>query len=192
MARRAHGQSGSVDGNVPTKNGGETSKSGNETRTNTKSTEPSKILSLNAQGLIKTDTKWKVEMIKEYVHENNIILMNFTETWLKKEIQDEKIPNFTTFRADRKGGKLRGGGAAIYLRDGLEAQVLAEEYVDSCEMIAIFIEKNQCYKYSNIQTSGHKSNNLYTHAEKGGKNNDGYEKARTYSNYHRRLQFSIH
>ena len=80
-------------------------------------------------------------MIKEYVHENNIILMNFTETWLKKEIQDEKIPNFTTFRADRKGGKLRGGGAAIYLRDGLEAQVLAEEFVDSCEMIAIFIEK---------------------------------------------------
>merc|ERR1712180_453094 len=91
MARRAHGQSGRVDGNVPTKNGGETSKSGNETRTNTKSTEPSKILSLNAQGLIKTDTKWKVEMIKEYVHENNIILMNFTETWLKKEIQDEPI-----------------------------------------------------------------------------------------------------
>ena len=76
-----------------------------------------------------------------YVHENNIILMNFTETWLKKEMQDEKIPNFTTFRADRKGGKSRGGGAAIYLRDGLEAQVLAEEYVDSCEMIAIFIEK---------------------------------------------------
>ena len=70
-------------------------------------------------------------MIKEYVHENNIILMNFTETWLKKEIQDEKIPNFTTFRADRKGGKSRGGGAAIYLRDGLEAQVLAEEFVDS-------------------------------------------------------------
>ena len=68
MARRAHGQRGSVDGNVPTKNGGETSKSGNETRTNTKSTEPSKILSLNAQGLIKTDTKWKVDMIKEYVH----------------------------------------------------------------------------------------------------------------------------
>ena len=72
MARRAHGQRGSVDGNVPTKNGGETSKSGNETRTNTKSTEPSKILSLNAQGLIKTDMKWKVEMIKEYVHENRV------------------------------------------------------------------------------------------------------------------------
>merc|ERR1712240_430113 len=171
MARRAHGQSGRVDGNVPTKNGGETSKSGNETRTNTKSTEPSKILSLNAQGLIKTDTKWKVEMIKEYVHENNIILMNFTETWLKKEIQDEKIPSLTTFRADRKGGKLRGGGAAIYLRDELEAKVLAEEYVDSCEMIAILIEKNQCYKYSDIQTTRHtKATTFIPMLKKGRKN----------------------
>ena len=80
-------------------------------------------------------------MIKEYVHGNNIILMNFTETWLKKNIQDEKITNFTTFRADRKGGKSKGGGAAIYLRDDFEAQVLAEEFVESCEMIAIFIEK---------------------------------------------------
>ena len=92
-------------------------------------------------------------MIKEYVHGNNIILMNFTETWLKKNIQDEKITNFTTFRADRKGGKSKGGGAAIYLRDDFEAQVLAEEFVESCEMIAIFIEKNQCHKHSDIQTT---------------------------------------
>ena len=140
MDGKAHGQSGSVNREVP-KTGGETNKRRYETRRNTKEYEPSKILSLNAQGLIKTDTKWKVDMLKEYVHKNNIFLMNLTETWLKKEIQDEKIPNFTTFRADRKGGKSRGGGAAIYLRDGLEAQVLAEEYVDSCEMIAIFIEK---------------------------------------------------
>ena len=76
-------------------------------------TEPAKLLSLNAQGLVTKKTKWKVDMIKEYVHVNNIILMNFTETWLKKKIQDEKIINFNTFRADRKGGKSKGGGAAI-------------------------------------------------------------------------------
>ena len=108
MDGKAHGQSGSVNREVP-KTGGETNKRRYETRRNTKEYEPSKILSLNAQGLIKTDTKWKVDMLKEYVHKNNIFLMNLTETWLKKEIQDEKIPNFTTFRADRKGGKLRGG-----------------------------------------------------------------------------------
>ena len=112
-----------------------------ETRKNNEKTGPAKLISLNAQGLVTKKTKWKVDMIKEYVHGNNIILMNFTETWLKKNIQDEKITNFTTFRADRKGGKSKGGGAAIYLRDDLEAQVLAEEFVESCEMIAIFIEK---------------------------------------------------
>merc|ERR1712081_171529 len=91
MDEKAHGQSRSVDREVP-KNGGETNKRRYETRRNTKEYEPSKILSLNAQGLIKTDTKWKVDMLKEYVHKNNIFLMNLTETWLKKEIQDEKIP----------------------------------------------------------------------------------------------------
>ena len=43
--------------------------------------------------------------------------MNFTETWLKKEIQDDKIPGFTTFRSDRNSKKkVKGGGAAIYLK----------------------------------------------------------------------------
>ena len=54
-------------------------------------------------------------MLKEYVSENNIVIMNFTETWLKEEDQDEKIPKYTTFRGDRKRGKTKGGGAAIYI-----------------------------------------------------------------------------
>ena len=53
-------------------------------------------------------------MLKEYVSENNIVIMNFTETWLKEEDQDEKIPNYVTFRGDRKGGKTKGG-VAIYI-----------------------------------------------------------------------------
>ena len=80
-------------------------------------------------------------MLKEYVSENNIIIMNLTETWLKEEDQDEKIPNYTTFRSDRKGGKTKGGGTAIYLRNGFEAKVILEDYVESCEIIAIHIEK---------------------------------------------------
>ena len=99
------------------------------------------ILCLNVQGLLNKDTKWKVDMLKEYVSENNIIIMNLTETWLKEEDQDEKIPNYTTFRSDRKGGKTKGGGAAIYLRDGLEAKVILEDYVESCEIVAVHIEK---------------------------------------------------
>ena len=67
--------------------------------------------------------------------------MNLTETWLKKEIQDKKIPKFTTYRSDRKGGKTKGGGAAIYLKDGFEAKVIMEDYVESCEIIGIHIDK---------------------------------------------------
>ena len=41
-------------------------------------------------------------MLKEHVSVNNIVIMNFTETWLKKENQDEKISNYVIFRGDRK------------------------------------------------------------------------------------------
>ena len=44
-----------------------------------------KLLYLNARGLINKYTRWKVDALKEYVSTNNIILMNFTETWLKKK-----------------------------------------------------------------------------------------------------------
>jgi len=74
------------------------------------------MLCLNAQGLMNENTRWKIDALKEYVSANNIILMNFTETWLKKKMQDEKIPNFTTFRCDRKSKKSKGGGTAIYLK----------------------------------------------------------------------------
>ena len=80
-------------------------------------------------------------MLKDYVSENNIIIMNLTETWLKKEDQDEKIPNYVTFRGDRKGGKTKGGGVAIYIRDGFEGKVILEDYVESCEIVAVYIEK---------------------------------------------------
>ena len=77
--------------------------------------EPPKILCWNAHGLISTDKKWKIDALKEQVSVNNTFLMNFTETWLKKEIQDNRIPGFTIFRRDRNNKKkVIGGGAAIY------------------------------------------------------------------------------
>ena len=86
------------------------------------------------------NTRWKVDALKEYVNTNGIILMNFTETWLKKKMQDEKIPNYTTFRCDRKSKKSKGGGTAIYLKDGFEARLLLEDRVESCEIVAVHIE----------------------------------------------------
>ncbi len=50
--------------------------------------------------------------------------MNITETKLNKEIQDDKIPNFRTFRSDRKDGKTSGGGTAIYVKDWFEAKLI--------------------------------------------------------------------
>ena len=99
------------------------------------------MLCLNAQGLVNENTRWKIDALKEYVNTNNIILMNFTETWLKKKMQDEKIPNFTTFRCDRKSKKSKGGGTAIYLKNGFEARLLLEDRVESCEIVAIHIER---------------------------------------------------
>ena len=80
-------------------------------------------------------------MLKEYVRVNNDVIVNITETWLKKEDQDVGIPNYTIFRGDRKGGKTKGGGVAIYLRDGFESKVILEDYVESCEVVAVHIEK---------------------------------------------------
>ena len=68
--------------------------------------------------------------------------MNLTETWLKREIQDEKIQNFTTYRSDRKSEKKsKGGGAAIYLKDGFDSRLMIADQVGSCEIVAITIEK---------------------------------------------------
>ena len=44
--------------------------------------------------------------------------MNFTETCLKKEISDYRIPGLTIFRRDRNiKKKEKGSGAAIYLKN---------------------------------------------------------------------------
>merc|ERR1712175_57633 len=76
------------------------------------------------------------------VSENNTFLMNFTETWLKKEIQDDKIPGFTIFRSDRNSKKkVKGGGAAIYLKNGYEAGLLTSYQIESCEVVAIKIKE---------------------------------------------------
>ena len=82
---------------------------------------PPKMLSWNARGLVNRDTKWKINAISEHTQVNSVFLMNFTETWLNREIQDEKIKKFTTYRSDRTcENKTKGGGAAIYIKNGFD------------------------------------------------------------------------
>ncbi len=103
--------------------------------------EPCKITYFNTQGLIKEDSRWKLDALKEYTGTDNVIIMNITETWLNEEKQDDKIPNYTTYRSDRKSKiKTKGGGAAIYVRDGFEAKLILEDYEESSEIIAVYIE----------------------------------------------------
>ena len=91
--------------------------------------------------IISSEKKWKIDALKEQVSENNTFPMNFTETWLKKEIQDDKIPGFTTFRSDRNSKKkVKGDGAAIYLKKGYEAELLTSYQIESCEVVAIKIK----------------------------------------------------
>ena len=67
-------------------------------QTLTNQREPCKLLYLNARGLINKYTRWKLDALKEYVSTNNIILMNFTETWLKKKNPGCKNSKFHNFQ----------------------------------------------------------------------------------------------
>ena len=91
--KETEGQSESKVSNI-IKNGKNNLESNNKDTSN-KKREPCKLLCLNVQGLINKHTKqnkqknpkWKIDAIKEYVNTNNIILMNFTETWLGKKFK---------------------------------------------------------------------------------------------------------
>ena len=102
--------------------------------------QPWKIICQNVNRLVTKNSKDMVVHFKEYTSENNVILMNFTETWLNETIQqDEEIEGYQIFRCDRKGRD--GGGTAIYVKDTYEAKVLSSKNTKECEMIAVHIEK---------------------------------------------------
>ena len=76
--------------------------------------------------------------MKEYLKDDNFILINITETWLNNSIkEDADIEGYKTFRGDRKGKKC--GGTAIYLLDSLDAELICEMSHEKCEMVAINI-----------------------------------------------------
>ena len=101
--------------------------------------EPLKVIYQNIRGLITENSKAKKEYFEEFVKENNVMLINFTETWLNKTIQDDaNINEYQCLRVDRKDATR--GGAAIYIRDELEAKIISKVNSGKCEMIAINIE----------------------------------------------------
>ena len=101
---------------------------------------PWKIIYQNIRRLVTTNSKEKVDFFKEYTEENEILIMNFTETWLDENKQEDmKIKGYQLFRGDRIGKN--GGGTAIYVKELYEAQKVTEMSIDGVEMIAVYIEK---------------------------------------------------
>ena len=84
--------------------------------------------------------KHKINFFNEYSKENNILLMNFTETWLNDYIEkDIKIDGYQLYRGDRKNKG--GGGVAIYIKNEYDAEKIGEMSVGGVEMTAIFIKR---------------------------------------------------
>ena len=76
---------------------------------------PWKIVVHNVQSLVSENSKMKVDYYKEYTQENKVLLLNFTETWLNKNVKDDaEIEGYTIFRGDRQENITQGGNA-IYV-----------------------------------------------------------------------------
>ena len=61
-----------------------------------------KIILQNVRGLITAESRETLKLIDDYVNNEKIVLINFTETWLDKSIKEEEdIEGFHTYRCDR-------------------------------------------------------------------------------------------
>ena len=88
------------------------------------------------EGLVSKNSKEKVELLKGYVKENNIILMNLTETRLDHTIEEiVQIEGYNIFRGDRKNRER--GGAAIYVHDKIEGNTKLKMSNGKCEVVAV-------------------------------------------------------
>ena len=97
---------------------------------------PWKLMIQNMEGLVSKNSKEKVELLKEYVKVDNIILMNLTETHLDNTIEDVvQIEGYNIFRGDRID-RVRGG-TAIYVHDKIEANIKLKMSNGKCEVVAV-------------------------------------------------------
>ena len=97
---------------------------------------PWKLMIQNMEGLVSKNSKEKVELLKEYVKIDNIILMNLTETHLDDTVEDVvEIEGYNIFRGDRVD-RVRGG-TAIYVHDKIDANIKLKMSNGKCEVVAV-------------------------------------------------------
>ena len=88
------------------------------------------------EGLVSKNSKEKVELLKEYVKENNIIIMNLTETWLDDTVEEiVEMEGYNIFRSDRKNRER--GGTAVYVKDKIETNIKLQMSNGKCEVVAV-------------------------------------------------------
>ena len=73
----------------------------------------------------------KLDYVKTFLLLNNVDICFFTETWLNSKILNSmiKIQGYEVLRSDRPGRK--GGGVAIYYKDSLDVQLIANNCIPS-------------------------------------------------------------
>ena len=95
----------------------------------------------NVQSLVSENSKLKIDYYKEYAIENKVLLLNFTETWLHKDIkEDAEIEGYTIFRGDRQEN-IKQGGTAIYVNDKVkDGKLIISFNRAKCEMVAMSMD----------------------------------------------------
>ena len=129
---------------------------------------PWKIMIQNMEGLVSKNSKEKVELLKEYVKEDNIIIMNLTETHLDETIEDVvDIEGYNIFRGDRMN-RVRGG-TAIYVHDKIEANIKLKMSNGKCEVVAVEMHDIQTLNivvYRPPDTKSHEFNPILSEIQK--------------------------
>ena len=101
--------------------------------------EPWKFVYQNIRCLVSENTQYKIKYLRDYTKTNKVMLINLTETWLNKNIQEDvKIEGYNEYRSDRIGAKQ--GGAIIYTLEDFECEVLERHSKGNCELIAVNIK----------------------------------------------------
>ena len=122
----------------------------------------------NMEGLVSKNSKEKVELLKEYVKEDNIILMNLTETHLDDTIDEVvEIEGYNIFRGDRRD-RVRGG-TAIYVHDKIDANIKLKLSNGKCEVVAVEMPDIQTINivvYRPPDTKSHEFNPILSEIQK--------------------------
>lgn len=107
------------------------------------------IFQINLQGML--ESNHFDEFRNEVMKSNNLHICSVNETWTRDKFNTNKsiaIPNFSVVRSDRKYSKHdrnKGGGVAIYIKNGINFKVIEKSSsssinVDGVEFLALEIK----------------------------------------------------